>query len=342
MYNFLSIIKNDDLFDFQKKGNFNNVEFGLLKSPQDFILPFRFFVENGSFLNKFELRKVEITGNEITIISTISLLVSNPPFLTGSRYYSTPTNQILANPIDEGLYYLYFHGVLGFTNHKSELFCVKKDFFEQNYGLVFNIFNSSGYTESTIIDDSGNTNHFTLKNGRCGYSKGDTILKFANHLNLEGYTATNKGSASITIDNYRKTIKIGKGTVYDLVLEKIGNKTFNLPFVENYFYLYDINYSERFIAQNLTWTIQNEFFYLNGMQIVHDTDSGETFYIPYNRFLGVQHNVSRSRVTNSYIAGGNPYNVNEILYHNKNHYKVASAFISSKFSSDIANLILLS
>ena len=115
---FLKIIENTDLFDFQKNGNDNKYKIGIKESPNDALLPFRFRIAGGGNLTVFNLNKVKIVGDTVTIESTTDLM-AHAPIPVSFVYENQLTG--LASDLDDGVYYFAFSD--GSFNMKSELFC---------------------------------------------------------------------------------------------------------------------------------------------------------------------------------------------------------------------------
>jgi len=337
----LPIIDNSELFDFQKTGNFNNYQLGLIKSSQDSLLTFSFYVQGGGTLTSAVAKKISkinpdgsvVIGEEIDILSYGTILESN------ETIYEHAQGQI--SVLDSGLYYYYFTD--GNFEAKSEIFCIKDGLLTYPLGEVFNIFNTTGYSNNVILDDSGNNNHFTLTNGRCMNVIFSTKFIFSNHLDLSGYSISNQGTATVSINNTAKQINVGVGTIYNLILSKTGEKTFHFPFIENSHYIYDVNYNERIeiIGKNYCWANQNNFFYLGGMDLLTDDTTGLPSYAPKNIY-GASCYLDDCDFTNEFKADV-AYPLNYVIYEpfTKEWYKCTTAYTSSYFADETANWTLL-
>ena len=115
---FLPILKNTDLFDFQKTGNYNNWKLGMIISPNDAILPFNFSVSGGNAIIIFSAKKVSInSAGTVTIESSTDLSAYVP---TGTVSYERTLIAYLSQ-FANGIYYFYLSD--GSFAVKSELFC---------------------------------------------------------------------------------------------------------------------------------------------------------------------------------------------------------------------------
>lgn len=124
---------NTDELDFQRIGNYNNHKFGLLRCNDAFLMPFKTFniphLTTNTILD-FELRRVSIYSNDITVLETTDLSTSLINVVSGSLYdyyyFEALTEQ--SNLVD-GLYYMYIKDNSG-NEFMSDLFCVSSPYYD--------------------------------------------------------------------------------------------------------------------------------------------------------------------------------------------------------------------
>ncbi|MCP4665195.1 MAG: hypothetical protein GY849_02420 [Deltaproteobacteria bacterium] len=330
----LKIINSNELFDFQKTGNFYNHNFGIY-APADNVLSIEFFVKGGSAITTFEAKRIKFVGDSYEILETIDMTGRTNIEYYGNRYYYFLGNEIQDTALDDGFWFYEFSD--GTFAKKSEIFCIKGVFIGYS-GVVFNIF-ASGYSSGAniVLDNSGHLLHFTLNRGRCLYSTNDVIMKFADHFDLDGYSILNKGTSVGTIDVYNKQITFSLGTIYGLDLIHATKKDLLFPFIEFWNYVYDVNCNERVKIKGGVWNVgvQNDYFYEFGMEKITDLYFADTFWIPFNQFGASCYNVN-SIETNLYKSGVS-YTINQIFKNSGTSYRVTSNFTSTYFSNDTAN-----
>jgi len=328
----LPIRKINVLFDFQLPGNNYNLEWYLFPAPQDKLLTFHYDVVGGGELIIFEARKVKKIHDTIEFISTVDL-IANKPTLIGNGHYEEQlliTNELL----EKGLYYFYMSD--GINERKSELFCVIDGFLLIQTGEIFNIFNTTGYFNQLILDDSGNSNSFILKNGRCIDCGSETVYLKSETIDFTGYTVENGEDIQYNIAGNTITFEYGK--IYNLKLSKAGEPTLHFPIIENWCYIHDINRNERLGVSGGTWQLQDDYFYLGGMTKITSLYS-QVIYIPYNQYGGTCFNPTNLN-TNKYRSGVD-FTLNEIFKYLTDYYKVITSFTASDFVLDDANYSII-
>ena len=330
----LKIINTTELFDFQKTGNFNNHNFGIY-APADNVLTIEFFVSGGGSITTFSAKRIKFIGDSYEVLETIDMLGKTEIQYYGNKYYYFLGNEIQDTVLDDGSWFYEFSD--GVFSKKSEIFCIKGVTIGYS-GVVFNIFGSGYSTGANIVlDNTGHLLHFTLNRGRCLYSNNDVVMKFANYFDLTGYYLINKGTATGTIDIYNKQITFSLGTIYGLELIHATNKDLFFPFIEFWNYVYDVNCNERAKIKGGIWNVgvQNDYFYIGGMEQITDLYYSDAFWIPFNQFGASCYNVN-SIETNLYKSGVD-YTENQIFNNSGIYYKVTSNFTSTYFSNDTAN-----
>ncbi len=331
----LKIINTDELFDFQKTGNFNNHNFGIY-APADNVLSIEFEVWGGGDITTFNAKRIEFTGDTYTVVETIDMIGKTEIQYYGNRYYYFLGNEIQDVVLNDGYWFYEFSDTV--FNKKSEIFCIKEATIGYS-GIIFNIFGAGyGNDASIVYDNSGHLFHFTLNQGRSLIINGIVKMKFADHFSLEGYSMSNKGTAYGLIYVYGNSIHFFSGTIWGLSLTHSTKKDLFFPFIENWNYVYDINCNERArISGYGIWNtgIQNDYFYTGGMEKITDLYFPEPFWVPFNQFGASCYNVN-SIETNVYKSGVS-YTINQIFYNSGTYYKVTSDFTSTYFSNDTAN-----
>jgi len=118
----LPIIQYNDLFDFQKSGNFNNYKFGIPVSPSDALLTFTFEGANDALTN-FEAIRCTIVNNEVDNLEVIDLLSIDPPLYNSEEEHWEHKQRVeITSNLENGLYFFYIKS--SSFEVKSELFCV--------------------------------------------------------------------------------------------------------------------------------------------------------------------------------------------------------------------------
>jgi hypothetical protein len=337
--------KGKGLLDFKREGQ----ELDFQKAPQmfwrksiltpgaDFVPRFIFFSEDsniGSGYPTIRLNKLnESIMDDLRVVVDSYTSLSNSIVQTeiqdnGELKLYNESSTSIDPSLDDGVYQLQVSINSGVT-YVSEPFCKQRVL---PVGIYQNIFNSTGYTGSSIEDDSGKGNDGLLWEGWGLYMEaGDEIL-LPSKIDWSGYTVTNgasNGAATIDLDvTDTKIVASTEGYAFEIDLTN-GGTTYLFPCCEGGAQtLHDINYAERALFPCCRWARQREYFCINGMsKLTSAKDSNDICFIPYNQ-LGAPIYVTSDRADNYWLPSQFYYQ-DQIVWNEGTYYKAKADFTSA-------------
>jgi hypothetical protein len=332
----LDFKKSGQELDFQKNTNKAYWRSSIL-SLGDFVPKFLFFSDDaniGSGFPTLKLNKLDedVMGDsrvEVTSFTSLSSGIVQTELQDNGelKIWNESTTAIDTNLVD-GVYQLELQ-INSSVIYVSEPFCKQRVL---PVGVYQNIFNSTGYTGTTIEDDSSEGNDGLLWEGWGLFMEvGDEIL-LPSKIDWSTYTVTNgasNGAATIDLDATDTKLEVTvRGYVFNLDLTD-GGTTYLFPCCEGAGQtLHDINYAERALFPCCRWQRQREYFYLDGMsKLTSSKIATDILYIPYNQ-LGAPIYVTSTRADNYWLPS-QAYLKDQIVWNEGTYYKANADFTSA-------------